>query len=101
MRERTLLFGDGKSLVGIITEPPPSDEVLARPAVILLNAGLLHRIGPNRVHVRLARRLAEAGFVVMRFDYSGIGDSRPRTDDTPFARSALAETRQCMDVLAS
>jgi len=101
LRERTLLFGDGKSLVGIITEPPPSDEVLARPAVILLNAGLLHRIGPNRVHVRLARRLAEAGFVVMRFDYSGIGDSRPRTDDTPFARSALAETRQCMDVLAS
>ena len=97
MKERTLLFGDAKSLVGIITEPAQS--VPARPAVILLNAGILHRVGPNRVHVRLARKLAEAGFLVMRFDYSGIGDSRPRTDTTAFARSALAETRQCMDLL--
>ena len=101
LRERTLLFGDAKSLVGIITEPAPSDEVQARPAVILLNSGILHRVGPNRLHVRLARRLAEAGFPVMRFDYSGIGDSRPRTDSAPFARSALAETRECMDLLAA
>lgn len=97
MKERTLLFGDAKSLVGIITEPAPSAP--PRPAVILLNAGILHRVGPNRVHVRLARTLAEAGFLVMRFDYSGIGDSRPRGDTTAFARSALAETRQCMDLL--
>ncbi len=101
MRERTLLFGDAKSLVGVITEPEPKDAVPARPAFILLNAGLLHRVGPNRVHVRLARRLAEAGFCVMRFDYSGIGDSRSRADSAPFARSALAETRQCMDLLGT
>jgi hypothetical protein len=99
VKERTLLFGDAKSLVGIISEPAASDAAHARPAVILLNAGILHRVGPNRVHVRLARKLAEAGFLVMRFDYSGIGDSRPRADSTAFARSALAETRQCMDLL--
>ncbi|MFI5005848.1 MAG: hypothetical protein ACHQKZ_00355 [Solirubrobacterales bacterium] len=97
VKERTLLFGDAKSLVGIITEPAQS--IPGRPAVILLNAGILHRVGPNRVHVRLARTLAEAGFLVMRFDYSGIGDSRPRADAMAFARSALAETRQCMDLL--
>jgi pimeloyl-ACP methyl ester carboxylesterase len=68
--------------------------------VLLLNAGMLHRVGPNRVHVRLARRLAAAGFVVMRFDYSGIGDSRPREDALPFAASAVEETRQAMDFLA-
>ena len=99
VKERTLLFGDAKSLVGIITEPAPSDADPRRPAVVLLNAGILHRVGPNRVHVRLARKLAEAGFLVMRFDYSGIGDSRPRADTKAFARSALAETRQCMDLL--
>jgi hypothetical protein len=101
LRERTLLFGDGKSLVGIITEPAPVAEAEPRPAVILLNAGILHRVGPNRVHVRLAREMAAVGFPVLRFDYSGIGDSRPRMDGLPFARSALAETQQGMDVLTA
>jgi pimeloyl-ACP methyl ester carboxylesterase len=101
MSERTLLFGEGKSLVGIVTEPATAAAATARPAVILLNAGVLHRVGPNRLHVRLARRLAEAGFLVMRFDYSGTGDSRPRDGSLPFVRSALAETRQCMDLLSA
>ena len=42
MKERTLLFGDAKSLVGIITEP--SQSIPGRPAVILLNAGILHNL---------------------------------------------------------
>lgn len=101
MSERTLLFGDGKSLVGIVTEPATPQPAGQRPAVILLNAGVLHRVGPNRLHVRLARKLADAGFLVLRFDYSGTGDSRPRDNNLPFVRSALAETRQAMDLLAS
>jgi hypothetical protein len=58
-------------------------------------------VGPNRVHVRLARELAQDGFVSMRFDFSGLGDSRPRRDAAPFAESAVAEARQSMDVLAA
>ena len=100
MRERALLFGERKSLVGVVTEPtapaPPD-----RPAVLFLNAGVLHRVGPNRIHVRLARELARHGFVSLRFDFSGLGDSRPRADSTPFAQAAVAETRQGMDVLAA
>ncbi len=47
-------------------------------AVILLNAGAVGQIGPNRLHVLLARRLAAAGDLVMRLDVSGIGESRAR-----------------------
>jgi hypothetical protein len=100
LAERTRLFGPRQSLVGVLTDPPPSVGRGERPAVIILNAGMLHRVGPNRVHVLLARKLAAAGFVVMRFDYSGIGDSRPREDALPFAASAVEETRQAMDFLA-
>lgn len=100
LAERTRLFGPRQGLVGVLTEPPPAVARGERPAVILLNAGMLHRVGPNRVHVRIARSLAAAGFVVMRFDYSGIGDSRPREDALPFAASAVEETRQAMDFLA-
>jgi hypothetical protein len=100
MRERALLFGDTKSLAAVITEPasPPDPR---RPALVFLDAGVLHHVGPNRVHVRLARELAHDGFLSMRFDFSGIGDSRPRADAVPFVDSAVAEARQAMDVLAA
>jgi dienelactone hydrolase len=101
MNEKALLFGPGKSLVGIVTEPAGEGPAGARPGVIILNAGVLHRVGPNRVHVQLARTLARAGFAVLRFDLSGIGDSRPREDNLAFAESALRETREAMDFLSS
>ncbi len=47
--------------------------------VVLFNAGLIHRIGPFRLHVRLARELADAGFDVFRFDLPRIGDAPPGT----------------------
>lgn len=102
VHEKALLFGSGKSLVGIVTEPAEGGPAAAeRPGVIILNAGVLHRVGPNRVHVQMARTLAQAGFAVLRFDLSGIGDSRPREDNIPFAEAALRETREAMDFLAT
>jgi pimeloyl-ACP methyl ester carboxylesterase len=49
-------------------------------AVILLNSGLQHRVGPFRLYVQLARRLASLGFPVLRIDQSGKGDSERRKD---------------------
>lgn len=45
--------------------------------VVLLNAGLIHRVGPFRLYVQLARELARDGFDVLRFDQPGIGDGYP------------------------
>lgn len=76
-RERAVAFGSSGSMVGVITSPvppPPPD----RPVVVILNAGVIHRVGANRVHVRVSRALANAGYTVLRFDLSGIGDSDPR-----------------------
>jgi pimeloyl-ACP methyl ester carboxylesterase len=101
MSERALLFGENKSLVGVITDPEPFDPSRRPLGVIILNAGLIHRVGPNRLHVQIARRLAANGCVVLRFDYSGIGDSEARRDNTPFAKLAIAETQQAMDLLAA
>ncbi len=41
----------------------------------MLNAGSIYRVGPNRLHVQLARSLAARGHVVLRFDLAGLGDS--------------------------
>jgi len=99
VREEVLRFGQGRSLVGVLTRPSAPAGASGLPAFVLSNAGITHRVGPHRLHVILARRLASLGFPALRFDLSGIGDSGPRTDNAPFRVSALEETREAMSAL--
>lgn len=99
VKERSVSFGSGVRLAGIISEA--SQPPAGRPACILLNAGVVHRVGPNRLYVRLARELAVAGHHVLRFDLSGRGDSDVRSDGLPFLESSVAEVRDAMDYLAA
>jgi pimeloyl-ACP methyl ester carboxylesterase len=99
MKEHALLFGKDRSQVGIITENPANTSNRELPGVLLLNAGLIHRIGPNRLYVKLARNLASKGFVTMRFDFSGVGDSGPRLDKLPYNKSIFEEVGQAIQCL--
>lgn len=99
MKEEAIRFGKATTLVGIITHPAEADLDVTRPGVILLNSGILHRVGPNRLYVEMARRLATMGFVVLRFDFSGIGDSPVRNDHLPFDKSAVSEAGAAMNHL--
>jgi pimeloyl-ACP methyl ester carboxylesterase len=103
MREHALRLGKELSLVGILTENQ-TDVTLEKDnlaGVLLFNSGLIHRIGPNRIYVKMARMLAGMGFVVLRFDFSGIGDSGPRRDKLPAMDSVIDEARQVMDYMES
>lgn len=114
LSERPVVFGQPGHLVGVLALPEtshvapsaiPSSQSSNRgttdsqPALILLNAGLLHRVGPQRLWVRIARRLARNGHTVLRFDYSGVGDSSARRDRIPFHESRVLETRTAMEFL--
>jgi len=101
MRETAVLLRQGALLVGVLSEPPAFYAGADVPAVILLNAGTVHRVGLNRLHVRMARDLAAAGFPVVRFDFSGMGDSPSRVDDMPFHTSSVCEVQQVMDYLGA
>jgi len=98
-REEAVLFGSEDSLVGVITDPVDASRGRTPPAFIFLNAGVTHHVGPNRLYVRLARALAIQGFIAMRFDFSGLGDSAVRTDDLPVIESVMVETCEAMDLL--
>lgn len=97
--EQALLLGSHKTLVGVITPAVASARRADAPFIVLLNAGIIHRVGPNRMHVTLARRLAAAGFSVLRFDLSGLGDSEPRPDGLPLLDAAMADVREALDML--
>ncbi len=57
---------------------------------------MLHRVGPHRLHVILARRIAASGLPSLRLDLGGIGDSIASSDATSFRDSAVADTRAAM-----
>ncbi|HEY2942793.1 MAG TPA: alpha/beta fold hydrolase [Vicinamibacteria bacterium] len=78
-QERVAHFGRPKTLVGVVSLPGSSVATRDQ-AVVIVNVGVIHRVGPNRLHVQLARQLASDGFATLRFDLSGIGDSEPRRD---------------------
>ena len=78
------------TLFGVVSAPAGT----ARPsrAIVLLNAGSNPHTGPSRFYVQLARRWASRGYLVLRFDQAGIGDSPPFPGDREnvvYSRSAL------------
>jgi len=73
LKEKLVRFGSAENLVGIISESEGGPA--GHSAVVILNAGIIHRVGPSRLGVEVARDLALAGHTVLRFDLSGIGDS--------------------------
>lgn len=77
VRERPVRFGPGGRLFGMLSTPV---ETVARrkTAVVLLNTGANYHVGPNRLYVDLARTWAAQGYVALRLDLSGIGDSGVR-----------------------
>lgn len=81
---------DGAQIVGMISQGV-GDQADAGLGAILLNPGLNHRVGPHRLHVRIARRFAELGIHSARFDFSGLGDSDTRQGDVDLKDCILQE----------
>src|SRR4051794_10640028 len=96
-KEQAVLLGR-HSLVGILTRPPPARQKDA-PAIVILNTGIVHRVGHHRMYVSLARELATSGRTVVRFDFAGIGDSKPRNDGTSPLIASLSDIREVLDTL--
>ncbi|MCI5047991.1 MAG: alpha/beta hydrolase [Aquisalinus sp.] len=97
MREEIIQFGDDNRLMGVLTLCP--ETVMDKPLVIILNAGIVHHVGPNRLHVKLARHLAQTRFDVLRFDLSGLGESLPAPPGKGYEEQSIADTRQAIDMM--
>lgn len=75
--EKVLSFQNKKdqNLFGIVHEPEVGPQYEERIGIIILNAGVKSRVAPNRLSVKIARRLCAEGYYVYHFDASGLGDS--------------------------
>lgn len=101
--EEPVVFGTKHRMFGVLVRPRAERVRADRPAVILTNAGTVHRIGPHRLYVELARELADLGFYVLRVDLSGIGDSEVGTppENLCYPVTGLADCKEGMSALAS
>ena len=52
------------------------------PVVIICHGFIGSKVGQHRIFVKTARELCRAGFAVLRFDYSGCGESTGEYRDT-------------------
>ncbi len=97
---REELVGIQGRLFGVVTDPADQDP--DRPAVIFLTMGADHHVGPRRLYVHLARTLASRGFVALRFDLSGIGDTPPAPggeENVPYPSTAQDDIRDVIEYL--
>jgi alpha-beta hydrolase superfamily lysophospholipase len=100
--DEAVRFGPRGRLFGMLASPTAASN---RPALLLLNTGGGHHVGPHRLYVPLARDLAARGHLVLRFDLGGIGDSDP-PEDTRAANGAypahmLDDAREAIAFLRS
>ena len=98
--EQLCHFGADDHLFGILSQPREANEL---PAVIMLNAGSIHHVGPHRLYVRLARELADEGYAVLRIDHEGLGDSVARDakarENHPYPPTAIEDVQAAMTFL--
>jgi len=100
MNEQVVTFGSNQSMVGVLTEPAAECRVTGTPCILILNAGILHHVGPFRLHVLAARKLAEYGYTTFRLDVSGIGDSTPVKSAGYDTGRVISDIQSAMDVLS-
>lgn len=95
--ETMQVFGDYDHLAGWYCQP--SAEAPGETAVVMLTAGMLHHVGPMRLHVQLARELASRGVASLRYNLSGIGESLAVAAPGSSLARAADELGQALDWL--
>lgn len=89
-----------RPMFGVLAHPHGAAS--DRPMVVLLNAGAAHHVGPNRLHVDLARALGERGISSLRLDLAHLGESASgisSDDHHPYAPTAAADINDALEAL--
>jgi len=90
--ERVAWIGARGALFAIITEPERGAAALT---CLMLNSGSQYHIGPQRVHVDIARNLAPVGVRSIRMDFRGLGETGGSTP----GELATVYSPQCIEDL--
>ena len=74
----TIANRKGYQLFGMLHEPKERNR---NPAIVLLSPGIKSRVAPHRLYVKMTKLFCEMGYIVLRFDPEGLGDSEGEIDE--------------------
>ena len=93
MSEGAFKFGPESGLLGVYSDAGRGGDLCC----LLINSGIVPRVGPHRMNVKIARALAASGIDSLRFDLSGLGDSKPAAGALNYIDQAVSDIRAAMD----
>lgn len=71
---------DDRALFGIL-DVPNANIGRRDCCIVFLSPGVKSRVAPHRLYLKMARSFVAMGFMVLRFDFSGLGDSEGENDE--------------------
>lgn len=92
--EPVTIVSDGRRLYGVLERPGAAE----RGGVVLVHGWDGCRVGPHRILVETARHLRDLGFVTLRFDLSGRGESEGEPFKTDLDMM-ISDASAALDVL--
>ncbi len=88
----------GKQLVGMLHVSDELHRGDKAPAIVMFHGFTGNRTEAHRLFVQVARNLCNAGFVVLRFDFLGSGDSEGEFEDMT-VRGEVSDAERSLDFL--
>lgn len=73
---------EGQQIIGILHIPDTLRDNERAPGIVMLHGFTGNRTEAHRLFVHVARNLSKLGFIVLRFDFRGSGDSDGEFEDT-------------------
>ena len=97
--EKPIVFENlGQQLVGILHIPNKLNENKKVPAIVLFHGFRGSKTETHRLFVQIARKLCNIGFVILRFDFRGSGDSEGEFEDMT-VQGEVSDAKKSIDFL--
>jgi alpha-beta hydrolase superfamily lysophospholipase len=99
VEERALFYDAAQERFAVLTTPASAP---ATHVVVLITSTFGYRVGPNRMNVPAARRLARQGIATLRIDQDGAGESRHpngKLPRIPYDLAAADDVRMAVQLL--
>jgi len=97
MEKQVSIHTDSQQLSGVLHIPDCNKDE-KRPAIVICHGFISSKVGQHRLFVTLARNLCLAGYAVLRFDFSGCGESSGEYRDVTITQQ-IEETIKAIDFL--
>jgi len=95
-----ILENNQQKIVGILHIPDQLKRADKAPGILMLHGFTGNKTEAHRLFVRVARKLCDAGFIVLRFDFRGSGDSDGEFEDTTVP-AQVDDAKKALDYLTS